>query len=85
MSELQQGPDAVVLAEGRPARLEERLGRNHQDVHAAPAIVSGRSHEVNAARIRQTSASPAVGVDIERGAPLRAPGRGDLRGIRTRL
>jgi hypothetical protein len=39
VAEFQQGPNAVILAEGRPARFEERLGRDHQDVHAAPAIV----------------------------------------------
>jgi hypothetical protein len=33
MSEVQQRADPVVLTEGRPARLEERLGRDHQDVH----------------------------------------------------
>jgi hypothetical protein len=29
-----QRANAVKLAERRPARLEERLGRNHQDAHA---------------------------------------------------
>ena len=33
MAELAERFDAVVLAEGRAARLEERLGREHQDAH----------------------------------------------------
>src|SRR5688572_26012044 len=33
MAELAEGLDAVVLAEGRAARLEERLRREHQDAH----------------------------------------------------
>ncbi len=33
MAELTEGFDAVVLAEGRAARLEKRLGREHQDAH----------------------------------------------------
>src|SRR5205814_1173 len=33
MPERRQRLDAVVLAERRPARLEERLGRDHQNAH----------------------------------------------------
>ena len=33
MAELAERFDAVVLAEGRAARLEERLRREHQDAH----------------------------------------------------
>jgi hypothetical protein len=33
MAELAERLDAVVLAEGRAARLEKRLGREHQDAH----------------------------------------------------
>jgi hypothetical protein len=33
VSEVEQRPDAVVLAEGRPPRLEERLGGDHEDFH----------------------------------------------------
>ncbi len=34
MPEIGEGADAVKLAEGRAARLEKRLGRDHQDAHA---------------------------------------------------
>jgi hypothetical protein len=34
MTESRQRADAVVFAERRPARLEERLGRDHQDTHS---------------------------------------------------
>ena len=33
MAEFAERLDAVVLAEGRAARLEKRLGREHQDAH----------------------------------------------------
>ncbi len=33
MAEFAESFDAVVFAEGRAARLEERLGREHQDAH----------------------------------------------------
>ena len=33
VTERGEGADAVVLAERRAARLEKRLGRNHEDAH----------------------------------------------------
>ena len=34
VTQLEQGADAMVFAERRPPRLEERLGGDHQDLHA---------------------------------------------------
>ena len=34
MAQRRESPDAVKFAERRPARLEKRLGRDHQDAHA---------------------------------------------------
>ncbi len=35
MAESRERADPVVLAERRPARFEERLGRDHQDAHVS--------------------------------------------------
>ena len=35
MAEFTEGLDAVLLAEGGAARLEKRLGREHQDAHGS--------------------------------------------------
>ncbi len=35
VAEVEKRPDAVILAEWRPPRLEEGLGSNHQNPHSA--------------------------------------------------
>jgi hypothetical protein len=35
VAERGERPDAVKLAEGGPARLEKRLGRDHQNAHGS--------------------------------------------------
>ena len=43
MPELDEGADAVELAERRAARLEKRLGRNHQNAHGGVIFSRNRS------------------------------------------